>query len=104
MIEPCDSYKLAHQLSDCVIGVVGGGALDFDKAQETIEKFLGEKVTPLEAKLEKAVECLRENALQGLTRPLEMGEGDDGDGHYKRIAHSLIRRSARALAEIKESK
>lgn len=37
-MEPCLSYKLTKIASKHVIGVVGGGALDFDECQEAIEQ------------------------------------------------------------------
>jgi hypothetical protein len=41
-------------------------------------------------------EALKEIALHGITRPLEEGEGDDGDGHWKYIAYSCMKIAARA--------
>lgn len=41
-------------------------------------------------KLEIAHDALDEITFYGLSRPREMGEGDNGDGHYKRIAQNLI--------------
>jgi hypothetical protein len=40
--------------------------------------------------------ALDEIALYGITRPLELGEGDDGDGHFRRIAYSIIKIAAKA--------
>lgn len=40
--------------------------------------------------------ALDEIALAGITRPMECGEGDDGDGHFRRIAYRLISKAARA--------
>lgn len=53
------------------------------------------------AKLENA---LAEISLYGFTRPMEIGEGDDGDGHFKRIAFSLVRIAAMARAVLGDEK
>lgn len=47
--------------------------------------------------IEHLVASLKEIALHGTTRPMEMCPGDDGDGHWQRIATSCIRHAARAL-------
>jgi hypothetical protein len=54
------------------------------------EKVNPDYVRELQRKLEIAHEYLDEIAFYGLSRPRELGEGDDGDGHYRRIAQNLI--------------
>ena len=51
-------------------------------------------------KLKIAIDAIQSIAMYGTSRPREMGEGDDGDGHYKRIAHALICVAARVLKEL----
>lgn len=51
-------------------------------------------------KLKVAIETLKEISMYGTSRPLEMGDGDDGDGHYKRIAQQLICIAALVLKEL----
>lgn len=45
----------------------------------------------------RLVEALREVALHGTDRPAAMGEGNDGDGWFRRIAGNCISIAARAL-------
>ena len=62
------------------------------------------KNSALIAAAPEMLEALTEISLFGTTRPMECGEGDDGDGHYKRIAYRLINiaTKARAKAEGRE--
>jgi hypothetical protein len=51
----------------------------------------------LQNEREAIIEALREIAFVGGSRPAEMGEEDDGDGWWKRIAAFCISTAARAL-------
>lgn len=60
----------------------------------SVQKHPDSFYTELEKKFEKLYDEMTEIALYSTTRPREMGEGDDGDGHFKRIAYALINRAA----------
>lgn len=47
--------------------------------------------------LDKYREALETIAMHGTSRPREMGDGDDGDGHFRRIALECIGIAARTL-------
>ena len=47
--------------------------------------------------LDKYRETLETIAMYGTSRPIELGEGDDGDGHFRRIALKCIGMAARTL-------
>lgn len=64
------------------------------------------------ASLQKSLEDLRDKyeilhgaiteiSMWGTSRPRELGEGDDGDGHYKRICHEMIRAAAIARRSVR---
>lgn len=48
----------------------------------------------LERRFKILYDAIEEIAFHGTSRPVEMGEGDDGDGWYKRIACELISKAA----------
>lgn len=52
-------------------------------------------------KLSILAEAIDEIAFYGTSRPREMGEGDDGDCHYKRIAFQCISIAAIARKSIR---
>lgn len=58
-------------------------------------------VSDLEAKYAVLYDALTEIAMFGTSRPREMGEGDDGDGHYKSIALKLINMAAIARRQVR---
>lgn len=60
----------------------------------------GKQVGEMRFKLEVAREALEEVAYHGMSRSLELGAGDDGDGHYRHIARSTIGIAAQALAKL----
>lgn len=60
------------------------------------EVLLAEYVLNLDARATALKEAVDEITLYGTSRPREMGEGDDGDRHYRRIAYALINRAALA--------
>ena len=47
--------------------------------------------------LDKYRNALESIAMYGTSRPLELGEGDDGDGHFRRIALNCIAIAAKTL-------
>jgi chromosome segregation ATPase len=67
-----------------------------DEARTNGEKWR-ESMYALESRVMQLTEALREIALFGHTRPLVCGEGDDGDGHWKRIAQTTCGIAARAV-------
>lgn len=70
--------------------------IDIKKAREICES-----ATPPKSNYETIHEALDEIAFYGTSRPREMGEGDDGDGHYRKIAYSLISIAAIARRQVR---
>lgn len=77
-----------------------------DERRKCLADHANAKAAPLQAEVERLREenrkfrnALDEIAMWGLTRPMECGEGDDGDGHYKRIAMRIISFAAKARSE-----
>lgn len=55
----------------------------------------------LERRFKILYEAIEEIAFYGTSRPHEMGQGDDGDGWYKRIAYEIISKAAIARRQMR---
>lgn len=104
--EHCNEIRIALEIHDYEylpkwITLLEKYTLELEKENVELKARHAKILFNDEIHIAKLTSALEEISMQGISRPMELGEGDDGDGWYKRIAFKLIRNATIALSDTK---